>query len=118
MNQVYDATMNGGQGGWKPMTAGMLGLPSVGSSTVITLTTSITAGTYVAFGAQAATHVDVINNTGVALRVRKVGTTNYLKIADGQGYMIFPVTDANQVEVSLDVSAAAGVVVMAVAYAG
>ena len=96
---------------------GASGLPTATSSTIVTLTTSGTAGTYVAFGSQAATHVDIVNNTGVKLRIRKVGTTAYQDLADGQGYMVFPVTNANEVEASLDVTGGA-VVVRATAYAG
>lgn len=91
-------------------------LPTASSSTIVALTTSGTAGTYTAFASLASTHVDVINNTGVRLRVRKTGVTEYMPVPDGQGYMVFPVTNANQVEISLDVTGTA-VTARATAYA-
>lgn len=74
-------------------------VPNASSGTVLGLTTSATGATYTAFGSQACTGLDVVNNTGTTIEYRRGGAGTAMQIPTGTARMVIGITNANQVDV-------------------
>lgn len=67
--------------------------------TIMAVATSGTGATYVAFGAQACSSLDIVNNTGVDIEVRRGAAGNTLVVRDGYSRLIQGITNASQIQV-------------------
>lgn len=74
-------------------------VPNASSGTILGLTTSATGTTYTAFGSQACTGLDVVNNTGTTIEYRRGGAGTAMQIPTGTARIVIGITNANQVDV-------------------
>ena len=79
--------------------AGGGGLPSASSVVIMAAQTNGSGASWTAFGNQACTALDIVNNTAVAIEYRRDGAGNGMPIPAGGSRMVIGITNANQISV-------------------
>lgn len=67
--------------------------------TIMAVATAAAGATYVTFAAQACSSLDIVNNTGVDIEVRRGGAGSTLVVRDGYSRLMQGVTNANGIQV-------------------
>lgn len=75
------------------------------SGTILSLSTSVAGGTFVSFGSQVCTVLDIVNDTGADLEYRRGGAGDTVKIQSGTGRKVYGISNADQISLRrVDVS--------------
>lgn len=74
-------------------------IPSVTSAVIMSLQTSTTGTSYVAFASQACTSLDIVNNSGTTIEYRRGAAGTAMQIPSGAARMIIGITNANQIDI-------------------
>jgi hypothetical protein len=74
-------------------------IPTASTATILALTTSTTGANYVTFGSQACTSLEVVNNTGATIEVRRGGAGVAMQIPPGMARLFLAITNADQLGV-------------------
>jgi hypothetical protein len=74
-------------------------IPTAATATIMSLTTSTTGANYVTFGSQACTSLEVVNNTGTTIEVRRGGAGVAMQIPPSMARLFLAITNADQLGV-------------------
>ena len=75
------------------------GIPGATSATILSATTAAGGTTFVAFGSQACSALDVVNNSGVTIEIRRDGAGVAIPLLPGQARLFVGIANANQLGV-------------------
>lgn len=93
-------------------------MPTYSSVTIVSAATSATAGaTATAFGSQACTGLDIVNNSTVDIEYQRGGAGLFMTISAGTSRMVTGITNANQISIRRVDQVATAVTIKAEAFA-
>lgn len=93
-------------------------MPTYSSVTIVSAATSATAGaTATAFGSQACTGLDIVNNSTVDIEYQRGGAGLFMTISAGTSRMVTGITNASQISIRRVDQAATAVTIKAEAFA-
>ena len=75
------------------------GVPFASSVVIVTAQTAASGANWTAFGAQACTALDIVNQTGADIEYRRGGAGNSIKVPTGTSRMVIGITDASSISV-------------------
>lgn len=99
-----------------PATDANVARETYGTVTILGVSTSTTGATFVAFGSQVCSSVDVVNNSGADIEIRRGAAGSTMVIRDGYSRLMQGVTNSNQLQLRRADQANTAVSVSAEAY--